>query len=134
MTDIDLGKLTPSQLIDLIDKAQTQIGAARARVVEEARAKIDTILVASKLTLDDVYPRRRKRGARGTSVQRAAVPPKYRNPANPTQLWSGRGRKPGWIVDALKKRGVSVESFLIAPPAAARSATKKRGKRRLPRG
>ncbi|PHP28589.1 H-NS histone family protein [Limimaricola cinnabarinus] len=27
-------------------------------------------------------------------------PPKYRNPEDPTQTWSGRGRKPRWINEA----------------------------------
>ncbi|NOD34985.1 MULTISPECIES: H-NS family nucleoid-associated regulatory protein [unclassified Ruegeria] len=26
---------------------------------------------------------------------------KYRNPSNPDQTWSGRGRKPQWVHDAL---------------------------------
>ncbi|MGR3464150.1 H-NS histone family protein [Limimaricola sp.] len=31
---------------------------------------------------------------------KAKNPPKYRNPEDPTQTWSGRGRKPGWINEA----------------------------------
>ncbi len=27
--------------------------------------------------------------------------PKYRNPENADQTWTGRGRKPQWVVDAL---------------------------------
>jgi len=29
--------------------------------------------------------------------KRTAVTPKYRNPGNPDQVWSGRGRQPGWF-------------------------------------
>jgi len=29
--------------------------------------------------------------------EKKTVPPKYRNPADATQTWTGRGRKPGWI-------------------------------------
>ena len=36
---------------------------------------------------------RAKRDADG----RSAVAPKYRNPADPSQTWSGRGRPPTWI-------------------------------------
>ena len=30
------------------------------------------------------------------------VLPKYRNPEQPTETWSGRGRKPTWVVGQLK--------------------------------
>lgn len=42
------------------------------------------------------------------------LPPKYRNPEDPSQVWAGRGNKPRWLAAALKKRGVTLESFLIA--------------------
>ena len=29
--------------------------------------------------------------------------PKYRHPENPEVAWSGRGRKPGWFIDALRR-------------------------------
>ena len=31
-----------------------------------------------------------------------AVLPKYRNPANPGETWSGRGKRPVWVVAQLK--------------------------------
>lgn len=44
-----------------------------------------------------------KRGRRpGTKTAKAAKPAsvvKYRNPTNPDQGWSGRGRKPQWALD-----------------------------------
>jgi len=32
---------------------------------------------------------------------RAKVAPKYRNPKEPEQTWTGRGRKPKWVERAL---------------------------------
>ncbi|MBP6797381.1 MAG: H-NS histone family protein, partial [Luteimonas sp.] len=40
------------------------------------------------------------------------VPPKYRNPANPTDTWTGRGKQPRWLADLVKK-GKKPEDFLI---------------------
>ena len=37
---------------------------------------------------------------------------KYRNPKDTSQTWTGRGRKPNWLVDAVKK-GAKLESFEI---------------------
>jgi|GEM_PF-334654 len=48
---------------------------------------------------------------------RMKVPPKYRNPANPEQTWTGRGAKPIWVRNFLDKRG-KIEDLLIDKSAA----------------
>ncbi len=53
------------------------------------------------------YPLKGKRG--GT---RGIVPPKYRNPDNPAETWTGRGRKPRWVVAALEK-GLTLDDLRI---------------------
>lgn len=45
---------------------------------------------------------------------RGKVAPKYQNPANPSQKWSGRGVSPKWIAE-LKAAG-TLDSALIAQP------------------
>jgi DNA-binding protein H-NS len=40
------------------------------------------------------------------------VYPKYRNPNEPTETWSGRGKQPRWLAVALKT-GHSIEEFAI---------------------
>jgi DNA-binding protein H-NS len=45
-----------------------------------------------------------------SSLKGKKVPPKYRSPSGET--WAGRGAKPRWMVEALKK-GKKMESFLI---------------------
>ena len=51
-----------------------------------------------------------KSKASGKSLKGRKVPPKYRSPDGET--WAGRGVKPRWMVEALKK-GKKIESFLI---------------------
>jgi DNA-binding protein H-NS len=46
----------------------------------------------------------------GSSLKGTKVPPKYRSPSGET--WAGRGARPRWMVEALKK-GKKMESFLI---------------------
>ena len=36
---------------------------------------------------------------------RKPAKPKYRNPADESQTWTGRGRKPLWVVDYLQEHG-----------------------------
>jgi DNA-binding protein H-NS len=42
--------------------------------------------------------------------------PKYQNPAEPSETWSGLGKWPGWPVSALKADGM-IEDFKIAVTA-----------------
>lgn len=56
-----------------------------------------------------------KKAARKTtkSVRKGVkVAPKYRNPADPKVVWTGRGRQPLWFADLLKK-GKKAEELLI---------------------
>ncbi len=39
--------------------------------------------------------------AEAKTAKRGAVAPKYRNPSNPDQVWSGRGRQPTWFREAI---------------------------------
>lgn len=39
--------------------------------------------------------------------------PKYRNPDDPSETWSGRGKQPRWLASALKT-GHTIEEFTIS--------------------
>ena len=51
-------------------------------------------------------------GAKKPKSQRAPVKPKYRNPGNKTQTWTGRGRSPLWVREYLGK-GKKLEDLAI---------------------
>ena len=40
------------------------------------------------------------------------VPPKYRNPDQPSETWAGRGKRPRWLVAKLKS-GKRINDFRI---------------------
>lgn len=122
---INLKSLSPAELQALIKSAEAQMDSARKSHIQEVRSKIEALLKNSGLSLSEVYP---TRGGKGTKGPKAVVAPKYRNPENQTQTWSGRGKRPLWFVEATKKRGVTAESLLIAgapKTTPAKSATKK---------
>lgn len=126
---INIDALSPAELQALIKSAEAQMGAARKTHIHEVRTKIDGILANAGLTLDEVYSRR---GGKGAKASKSVVAPKYRNPDDASQTWSGRGKRPVWFVEALKKRGVTAESLLIqgvtkkAPAKAAKKAPVKK--------
>jgi DNA-binding protein H-NS len=55
-----------------------------------------------------------KKGHRPTkrSTFRSKAPPKFRNPDNPSEVWSGRGLQPRWLRAALGP-GKSIDDFRI---------------------
>src|ERR1700694_578001 len=53
--------------------------------------------------------------AKGMSHARRPYPrvyPKYRNPAEPSETWAGRGKKPRWLAAQLKS-GKKIDDFRI---------------------
>ena len=48
----------------------------------------------------------------GAKVKPVKSQPKYRHPENPAVTWSGRGRQPGWIKEALEA-GKALDEFAI---------------------
>jgi hypothetical protein len=74
------------------------------------RKKIDFSLFTDTQVLDlarqvDREIARRRRAARALVRERGGLfegePPRYRNPNNPSQTWSGRGAEPRWVLEAL---------------------------------
>lgn len=136
---INLDSLSPAELQALIKSAEAQMQSARKNHIQEVRTKIEGLLKSAGLNIDEVYPRR---GGQGSKGPRAAVAPKYRNPENPAQTWSGRGKRPLWFSEAMKKKGVTADSMRIggaatkpapakkvAPKATKKSPAKKPAKR-----
>jgi DNA-binding protein H-NS len=123
---IDLKTLSPKELQALIENANAQMHEARAAHIQSVKQKIEALLASSSLGLDDIYPSRGKKAA-GKKAKTGSVAPKYRDPSDPSQTWSGRGRQPAWFAKALRRRGVTAESLLIdgsaKPAAAAKSAS-----------
>lgn len=62
-------------------------------------------------------PRERRRYPR--------VLPKYQNPDEPSETWSGRGKQPRWLTAALKT-GHTIEDFVISNIEQNRSKTRQR--------
>jgi DNA-binding protein H-NS len=79
-------------------------------------------LLSSRIIEEKALLEKRLKELRGQSSALSGSPAKrpyppvrakYRNPAHPSETWAGRGKKPRWIVAALKK-GKRLEDFRIA--------------------
>jgi DNA-binding protein H-NS len=94
------------------DKVLSQI-VALAKDAGLSAADIVKALNSSKPAKASKAPKITKKGA----LAGKKVAPKYRNPANPEQTWTGRGVSPTWV-QALKAAG-TLDSALITVSAAA---------------
>jgi DNA-binding protein H-NS len=95
---VDIKSLNHTQLNDLISKAQIRQNELRKEKVVKLREKVHALIKAEGYTFEDIFGGTRGKAKRTTGT----VAPKYRNPANPAQTWSGRGKRPHWYNDALK--------------------------------
>lgn len=90
-----------------------------ARTNEKVLAKILVLAKEAGLTAEDITKAlsagkaktTASRGAKKSTLAGKKVAPKYRNPANAEQTWTGRGVAPAWA-QALKSQG-QLDSALI---------------------
>jgi DNA-binding protein H-NS len=101
MRDSQLAKMSLKELVALEAKIKVAIDEKRVSERHKLKAKMEELAQASGFTVDEVFGRRGK----GSKVA-----PKYRNPKDSSQTWTGRGRRPNWIVEA----GGDMKRFLIS--------------------
>jgi len=91
--------------IDELWKLHKEIAAKLIEAIEAERARLDERLrkIESAHNLSTLnrehqpYPKE---------------PPKYQNPENHAETWSGRGRRPRWLTDQLRA-GKGLDDFAI---------------------
>jgi DNA-binding protein H-NS len=94
MADYDLEALSLNELKKLHKDIAKAISTYEDRQKAEARAKVEAVAREMGYSLAELVETDSK-------SKRAPVAPKYQHPENPAVTWSGRGRKPQWLVDAL---------------------------------
>lgn len=105
MVDFDLDAMQLGDLKKLQAQVATAIKTFEDRQRKAALAELEAKAAEMGFTLSELT---------GTQTGRKAKvnPPKFRNTEDQTQTWSGRGRQPAWIKDAIA-RGESLDQFLI---------------------
>jgi DNA-binding protein H-NS len=97
----DLESMSIDELWNLHQKVALEL----AQKMQSEKARLDERLLQIQ------------RADKVTSAKRARRPyppvvPKYRNPLNPSETWSGRGKKPRWLRPQLRA-GRKLDDFLI---------------------
>jgi DNA-binding protein H-NS len=105
---IDVSHLTVIQLDDLISQAQKEITRKKALARKSLMADMEKLARDAGVSLNELFP------SAGTKIAKvkSTVAPKYRNPKDALQTWTGRGRQPLWIAAQLAE-GKALSSLLI---------------------
>ncbi|GEK67678.1 trans-acting regulatory protein hvrA [Paracoccus denitrificans] len=89
---IELDAMSLRELRDLRNKLDRAISTFEDRRKREALAAAESAAREYGFNLAELTIAKQAR---------SKVAPKYANPADPSQTWTGRGRKPRWVQEAL---------------------------------
>ena len=102
MESKQLKSMSIDQLMDLHQRVQSMLAdklqAEKTKIEERLRRIRSVGGVVTRDRLRRPYP---------------PVLPKYKNPRNPTEIWSGRGKQPLWVREQIEA-GKKLDQFLIA--------------------
>ena len=104
MAPPNVDKLSYADLLKLQERITAAIAARKAEDAQVTKQQLRDLAEKRGFNIDELF------GQRGG--KRGSAAPKFRNPKDSAQTWTGRGRKPNWLVDALKKGG-KMDDFTI---------------------
>ena len=100
-----LDKMSYAELLKLQERIEVAIAEKRSADAQTTKEQLRQMAEKAGFSLSDLFG-----GKRGSKKGNGQA--KYRNPKDSSQTWTGRGRKPNWLVDAVKK-GAKIESLAI---------------------
>lgn len=103
---IDIDGLSLKDLKELRTRVEKAITSFEERKKKEALAQLEETAQKMGFSLSELT------GAKKAAKKRGTVAPKYANPKNKAETWTGRGRRPRWVEAALKA-GKSLDDFKI---------------------
>jgi DNA-binding protein H-NS len=101
-------KMSLKELVEIEAKVQKAIAAARDRERADLKKKMAEMASSHGFSVTDLFGG--GRGAKGSKKSVGVA--KYANPDNRSDTWTGRGRKPNWVLERLKK-GSKLSDFEI---------------------
>lgn len=105
---IDLSSLNLNQLADLKKQIDVEIVRRKESEKQNLRAEIQRMAAAAGLSLAEVLDGVEKKTRKTVSTGVA----QFANPADASQTWTGRGRKPQWVLDWLAA-GKSLDALRV---------------------
>jgi len=111
-------ELNEDELKQLIEKANGELERLKAERFEQVQSQIKELSSSVGMTPEEIVmkmQRARRPGRSGgsprSSKSQSGKTAAYVNPENPNETWSGRGKRPNWLVEKLDN-GAKLEDFL----------------------
>ncbi|MFP4155733.1 MAG: H-NS family nucleoid-associated regulatory protein [Halothiobacillaceae bacterium] len=108
MSQVDLSQMSADELKELMEQAENSLRERHQRRIMELRKEAEELAREMGMAVGEVFG---VDGGRGPA-QKSKLPPKFMNPNNPKQTWTGRGKRPRWLAEALE-RGEPEDKFRI---------------------
>lgn len=105
MANINLDELSLEELKQLQKDVERAINSYQERKRKEALAEAEEVVRKKGFTLAELTG--------GSKKKTPKLPQKYAHPNDPNKTWSGRGRRPKWVVEALEA-GKKLDDLLIS--------------------
>lgn len=106
----DIEKMSLKDLVELEARVQKAIAVMRDRERNELKKKMADMAATHGFSVNELFGG--GKAGRGAGKSKSVGVAKYANPDDPSDTWTGRGRKPNWVLDRLKKGG-KLEDFEI---------------------
>ena len=100
----DIDRMSFKELQDLETKIKRAKSTAQEKTRTDLKVKVEAMVASAGFKLSDRF------GGRGGKGRKVAA--KYANPDDQSETWTGRGRKPNWLVAKLNK-GAKMADFAI---------------------
>jgi DNA-binding protein H-NS len=109
----DLDAYSIPELEELQQRIDARLIVLRKQVAAELRERFAKEAEEAGLSIDDLFDSKgaARRGKR--SSPRNGSQPKYQNPADPSQTWTGNGRQPRWVSEHLQGESGTLEDLAI---------------------
>ena len=98
----ELAALSLKDLRSLRERVDGAIAEREVQDRADVKAKLADIAAKAGFSVGELF-------GSGRSGKRTAAVRQYRNPKDASQTWTGRGRKPNWLVEA----GGDIERFRL---------------------
>jgi DNA-binding protein H-NS len=109
--------------VDELWQLHEEIGQVLSARLTSEKQTLERRLAQLRRDID--LPQAASSGVTNARRKYRRVFPKYRNPNQPLETWTGRGKQPRWLAAALKT-GHKIEEFVINPPESAENASRRR--------
>jgi DNA-binding protein H-NS len=103
---LDLERMSCAELAELRNQADRMMVQKQSSERVALREKMTALAKEHGFDIRELLGGRKGKGKGSVAV-------KYRDPKNPANTWTGRGRQPRWMAAATKGNNAKKEDFLI---------------------